>query len=161
MSYQAREAVAEGNGVPLEEMPRFRRHVHTETGEGVHKSWEDCDLTWCTWAGCTDEYREKAVQEVPKPVTETQLAKVLQAVKTQRSAYEGPLPSAVTDWDWLGYGPTASVVWEEGPFEWAHLFPFGGIEEEFGFKVPDVSEMIPSGVRVEPATSWAVSVYRD
>ena len=48
------------------------------------------------------------------------------------------------------------IAWEEGPFEWAFLFPGGGIEEEFGFEIPEVD--LPAGVFVEPATSYSVQV---
>lgn len=97
-------------------------------------------------------------------VTKADATKVLNALKRQQRAYIGAgytPPVLVRDWDWMGTGHAArwSIVWEEGPFEWAHLFPHGGIEEEFGFKIEDVSERMPSGVFAEPITSWAVAVW--
>lgn len=73
----------------------------------------------------------------------------------------GEGPKVIMDWTWVGPTPTPSIVWEEGPFEWAHLFPYGGIEEEFGFKVKDVSGDLPAGVHIEAATSWALHLYVD
>lgn len=73
----------------------------------------------------------------------------------------GSLPELRRDWEW---GWTTShtydwaIVWEEGPYEWAYLFPHGGIEEEFGFRIPDVSDRVPGTVFVEAITSWAVSL---
>lgn len=48
-----RDEVALGNGMTADQLPRFKRHVHPETGEGTHTSWQDCALTLCTWAGST------------------------------------------------------------------------------------------------------------
>lgn len=53
----SKQQVAEGNGMEVSELPRFRQHIHPETGVGVHKSWETCALTWCTWAGSTEAFR--------------------------------------------------------------------------------------------------------
>lgn len=51
------------------------------------------------------------------------------------------------------------ISWEEGPYEWAYLFPFGGIEEEFGFRVADVSGQVPKGLLIEPINSYSVGIY--
>lgn len=69
-------------------------------------------------------------------------------------------PKLVEDWDWTGYGGAKwSIIWEEGPFQWTYLFPYGGVEEEFGLKVPDVSERLPAGFYAEAITSWAIGLY--
>lgn len=75
-------------------------------------------------------------------------------------AFANP-PVLVKNWEW---GWTTSntyrwaIVWEEGPYEWAHMFPFGGIEEEFGLRVPDVSDRTKN-VFIECITGWAVAIY--
>lgn len=72
-------------------------------------------------------------------------------------------PKIVQNWEWLQYSDPApfSIIWEEGPYEWAYLFPNGGRDEEFGSTRRDVSDLIPSGVFVEPITSWAIGIYSD
>lgn len=66
-----KQEVANGNGYSTAaELPRFKRHIHPETGEGLHKSWSDCALTDCTWAGSTEAFRAAAPAPVavkPKP----------------------------------------------------------------------------------------------
>lgn len=99
-------------------------------------------------------------------VTKAKATKVLNAVRAQcgDGVLEGDVgPELKKDWDWLGSGHPApySIVWEEGPFEWAYLFPHGGIEEEFGFRRKDVSGKIPAGVFCEAITSWAVAIVAD
>lgn len=97
--------------------------------------------------------------------TKAEATKVLSAV---RRAFKPWLdgndgPKLIENWDWLGAGADYttrwSIVWEEGPFEWAYLFPFGGIDSEFGFRVKDVSEAIPDGFYSEAITSWAIGLY--
>jgi hypothetical protein len=95
-------------------------------------------------------------------VTKAQATKALNALKRQQRAYIGagyPPPTLVTNWDWLGTGTSAkySIVWEEGPYEWAYLFPTGGVDQEFGFTVAAVD--LPDGLYAEPVTSWAVGLY--
>jgi hypothetical protein len=68
-------------------------------------------------------------------------------------------PNLIMDWDWLGYGPQVSIVWEEGPYDWAMLFPHGGVEEEFGFTLKPVT--LPKGIWTEPITSFAIAIIRD
>ena len=68
-------------------------------------------------------------------------------------------PNLVMDWDWLGYGPQVSIVWEEGPYDWAMLFPHGGVEEEFGFTLKPVT--LPKGIWTEAITSFAIAIIRD
>jgi hypothetical protein len=61
------------------------------------------------------------------------------------SAY-GEGPKLIEKWDWLGHGED--------------LFPHGGIEEEFGFRRRDVSDLLPDGIWVEAMTGWAIGIYR-
>lgn len=69
-------------------------------------------------------------------------------------------PKLVKDWDWTGYGPAPyAIIWEGGPYDWAVYFPFGGIEEEFGRKLPDVSDLVPKDVFCEAVTGWALGLY--
>ncbi len=94
--------------------------------------------------------------------TKAQATKVLNAVKRQHRAYltDRCQPKLMRDWDFLGYGSTRwSIVWEEGPYDWAYLFPYGGIEPEFGFRLADVSAAIPEGFYAEAITSWAIGLY--
>jgi hypothetical protein len=97
-----------------------------------------------------------------KNPTKAEATKVLTAVKRAFKPWldgnDGP--TLIENWDWTGTGGTRwSVVWEEGPYEWAYLFPFGGIDEEFGFRVADVSSAIPAGFYSEAITSWAIGLY--
>ncbi len=98
-----------------------------------------------------------------KEPTKAQATKVLNAVKKQCAAWidEGDTgPKLVRDWDWTGHGSARwSIVWEEGPYQWSYLFPFGGIDEEFGFKLPDVSAAIPEGFYSEAITGWAIGLF--
>ena len=99
-------------------------------------------------------------------VTKRQAERVLSLLKKQTAPWldddyvEGD-PKLIMDWDWFGTGPVPSIVWEGGPYAWPQYFPRGGIEEEFGFNLPDVSGRIPAEVRVEAATHFAVSLYRE
>lgn len=104
------------------------------------------------------------VTEKRREPTKAQATKVLNALRRQCAAWidEGDTgPELKRDWDWTGSGDPArwSIVWEEGPFQWSYLFPFGGRDEEFGFKLADVSDAVPEGFFVEAITSWAVALY--
>lgn len=46
----ARDYVAEGNGLTADQLPKFKPHIHPETGIGLHRGWADCEMTYCTWA---------------------------------------------------------------------------------------------------------------
>lgn len=94
-----------------------------------------------------------------KRVTKREAERVLAAVKRAFPAWLGKgsvPPKLVKDWNW---GFAWAIVWEEGPYDWAVLFPHGGIDEEFGGKHPDVSDRLPEGVWTEAATSWAIAIY--
>lgn len=94
-----------------------------------------------------------------------QARKVLAAVRKQLAGAILPGdagPQLLMDWQWTASTPPhPAIVWEEGPYEWAYLFPHGGIEEEFGTRVKDVSSSLPAGVWCEPDTSWAIAICSD
>lgn len=84
-------------------------------------------------------------------ITEQQAQQALEMVKNYfRYAIDGDnAPKLIMDWDWFGEGRgTPSIVWEEGPYEWAIMYT-----GEHG--------RMPKGVFAEPATSWALSLYSD
>jgi hypothetical protein len=97
--------------------------------------------------------------------------KTLAAVRRMFAEYIQPGdrgPSIVKDFEW-GAGVAAyAVVWEEGPFEWAHLASGGGVDEEMagllaqeGLPPPKPKDRIRiDGAYLEPYTSWALGVYR-
>ena len=83
--------------------------------------------------------------------TKQQAQQALEMVKNYfRYAIDGDnAPKLIMDWDWFGEGRgTPSIVWEEGPYEWAIMYT-----GEHG--------RMPKGVFAEPATSWALSLYSD
>lgn len=96
-------------------------------------------------------------------VTKAEATKTLNAVKRMFRSYIRPGstgPTLIKDWNWGWNYPTDyawAIVWEEGPYDWAHLFPYGGIDEEFGFRHNEVE--IPDGVWTECITGWAIAVY--
>lgn len=94
-----------------------------------------------------------------KKISKRDAEKVLAAVKKAFPSEPGYGPELRMDFDWFGNGPNPSIVWEGGPYQWTYLFPYGGIDEEYGFKVPDVSSMIPEGYYTEAQTGWAISIY--
>lgn len=97
--------------------------------------------------------------------TKAQASKVLAAVRAQYKSWilpgdTGPL--LVRDWKFYDWDTTRwSIVWEEGPYQWTYMFPHGGIEEEFGSRVKDVSDRLPAGVWAEACNSFALSVQLD
>jgi hypothetical protein len=94
-------------------------------------------------------------------VTRAEAEAVLAAVKTQHSSYiaAGHTPPVlVENWEGWGAGQAAwAILWEEGPFEWTYLFPHGGIEEEFGFRIAEVA--LPDRVWCEAYNSWSIAIY--
>ena len=97
-------------------------------------------------------------------ITRRDAEKALAALTAQAGAWidgNGVAPKIVENFDWLGSGHPApfAIVWEEGPYNWTYLFPFGGIEEEFGFRLPDVSDQLPGHLFAEAITGWAVGLY--
>lgn len=89
--------------------------------------------------------------------------KVLAAVKRQFKPWidAGMAgPRLVKDYSWSDIGNPApyAIVWEDGsPYEWCFLFPYGGVEEEFGFNVKAVE--IPKSVFTEPIFSFILGIY--
>lgn len=98
--------------------------------------------------------------KIKKADADKTLAAVKKAFKSWCDAGT-PLPKLVKDYN-TGYGTAPyAILWEEGPFEWTLYFPHGGIEEEFGFKLPDVSGAVPDGVFCEPINHWALAIYEN
>lgn len=99
-----------------------------------------------------------------RKVTRKQAEAVLKAIKEQFHTYIGcdpdpNLPVLVMDFDYLGYGPRPTVVWEEGPYEWAiHAFDEHR-DPEWGWTIQGHEKV--DGVWTEPMTSWALSIYLD
>lgn len=93
-------------------------------------------------------------------VTEKQAQRCKAALVKQLGS-DAERAKIIPDWDWSSGPVDFAIVWEEGPFEWAHMFPRGGRDEEFGFTVKDVSNATPNVVYIEPITSWAVGLYRE
>lgn len=94
----------------------------------------------------------------------SQAEKCLEALRVQQLTYiqamGGSGPKLQSDRD--DSDSEYSIVWEEGPYGWVHLFPFGGIDEEFGFEVKDVSDRIPAGILTEVVSSWGlVGLYEN
>jgi hypothetical protein len=98
--------------------------------------------------------------------TKAECEKVLRLLKKQRGvtareATSGYGPQLVMDWDWFGDGPRPAIVWEGGPYDWVMYLPYGGVEEEWGVRLTNVSDGMPKGVWVEAATSWAVHIHKE
>lgn len=95
-----------------------------------------------------------------KPVTKTQAKKVMGQVKAQFASWidnQHPTYGPVLVEDYDGRGNPA-VVWEDGaPYEWSLLAFHGGIEEEFGFRVPEVAPV--DGVFAEPVNGHVLGLY--
>lgn len=90
-------------------------------------------------------------------ITEKQAEKVCGIVAKAFAAEPQYGPKVIMDWD---YGP--AIVWEEGPYGWAITFAsmaagYETVCQEFGYKRKPVK--IPAGIFVEPATSYAISMY--
>lgn len=96
-------------------------------------------------------------------VTKAEATKTLNAVKRmfRYALGKGSTgPTLIKDWTWgwtTEHTYEWAIVWEEGPYDWAHLFPYGGRDEEFGFKHDEVA--IPDGTWTECITGWAIAVY--
>lgn len=99
---------------------------------------------------------ESVMQEAQCP-TQAEADAFCNAVATQWAADGRWWPSVRFDWDWTGE-PVTAIVWEEGPFQWTYLFPYGG-RTEMGGEVPDVSGLLPAGWWAEPVTGWAIAIY--
>lgn len=93
-------------------------------------------------------------------VTQRRAEKVLAQVKEVFAPWveDGDGPTLNMEWDWPSSGPTPTILWEGGPYDWAMLFPHGG-RAEFGFKVKEVT--LPKGIFAEPYSGWALCLYPD
>jgi hypothetical protein len=97
-------------------------------------------------------------------VTKRQAEQAFNQIKKQFAAFIEPDdkygPQLVKDWDWLDSGPTPwAIVWEGGPYDWAHLAEVGGTTE-FGTKIP-AAKAWPKDTFAEPVTGWAIGIYED
>jgi hypothetical protein len=74
--------------------------------------------------------------------------KVLKAVQAKYK-YDNPTygPQLRMDFDWFGHGASPAIVWEGGPYDWASECSF------------ELLKVLPKGVWLEPATSWALNIY--
>lgn len=102
-----------------------------------------------------------------KYVTRKDAEKVLAALNTQYPGEKYPA-QIIENWNWTGRPVRFAIVWEEGPYEWAYRFPFGGIDEESTSLLRELLPIatvasraveIPDHLFVEPVTSWAVGIY--
>jgi hypothetical protein len=102
------------------------------------------------------------VQRVSKAQAEAVLAEVRRVFAVYIGEGDrGPQLQESFEWG-AGLAPWA-VVWEEGPYDWAHLATSGDIDEELSSIVDHVvwAKAIkqPAGVHCEPYTSWALGIY--
>jgi hypothetical protein len=103
--------------------------------------------------------------------TKAQAKKVLTQVKKQRKTYlaAGYPPPRLTNerlFNWQSEKPGWTIVWEEGPYEWAIQFPYGGttdweLADAGNFPIPNVIDAMPEGVWSEAHTTWAIGIYSD
>ena len=102
-------------------------------------------------------------------VTQKQAERVLAAVHTRFRPYveEGYGPKLIMEFDFSG-APRPAIVWEDGPFEWAHLASSGGVDEGMaslarnaGIRTapPEQDPVKVAGLFLEPITSWALGIY--
>ena len=90
-------------------------------------------------------------------VTKTMANKTLAAITASFKGWVEPGygPKLMEDWD----GHDFCIIWEEGaPYGWVHML-HGGVDEEYGFKVP--AAKIPAGVWCEAVNSCVVALFRD
>lgn len=82
-------------------------------------------------------------------------------------------PALHMEWDFLGFGPAPTIVWEDGPSDWAIAASLGGVPEELRVLYADAAvefgvELRPRPIEPvgtetvygEPATGWALSLFR-
>jgi hypothetical protein len=92
-------------------------------------------------------------------ITRKDAERFLAAAKRQFAPYitDDNQPKLVEDWDWNS--ARYSIVWEEGPYDWAVYFPYSGPDMDFGGDFPDASAGLPTHLYAEATTSWAVGLY--
>lgn len=95
-----------------------------------------------------------------KKVSAAKAAKVLAAVKKQFAGFISPEdgfygPKLVMD-----YEDFPAIIWEDGaPYDWPQMVKWGGIEEEFGIKIPSIPDKEwPAGVWTEAINCCAVAI---
>ena len=55
-------------------------------------------------------------------------------------------------------GDWFELCWEGGPYEWVHLFPGGGQDDEFFFSYKAAD--LPAHIYLEPATHYSLALRR-
>lgn len=98
----------------------------------------------------------RLVNTMPAKVTKSMAVKTLKAIEVAFASWvqEGYGPVLLENWDGIDF----AIAWEEGaPYDWPQLIG-GGIEEEFGFKVP--AAKIPATVWTEAVNGCVVGLYR-
>lgn len=91
-----------------------------------------------------------------KPITKTQANKALAVIKDlarKRYGYtDAELDSSDLTlnmtWDWPSGGPTPTILWEGGEYEWAYNWSY------------EVTKKVP-GVFAEPYAGYALCLYRE
>jgi hypothetical protein len=84
--------------------------------------------------------------------TKREAEKVLEAVFARYKKYGAAIsptywgPTLKMDWDWAHNDGWPSLIWEEGPYDWAIEIACSDIE-------------LPKGVWLEPVNSWSLSIY--
>ena len=96
-----------------------------------------------------------------KKITAAKAEQVRKSIVKAFGAEEGAYgPTVVTQW---GYGADYTVVWEEGPYQWTQQYcdiaaGYDTKDQEFGFTRKAIKAPV-KGVFLEPATSYALSIY--
>jgi hypothetical protein len=144
----------------------WRWHIIRYDGEelsgGVAMSREEAEAAVVKATSWPGGYEQKEFDDIERQMdekqgsrkrsagqlTEQQAQQALEMVKQYFRVYidKDNSPKLIMDWDWFGTGPSPSIVWEEGPYEWA--IQYTGEHNRF-----------PKGVYGEPATNWALSLY--
>lgn len=107
-----------------------------------------------------------------KNITRQDAERVLNLVQYQNNIKESEQdrwgPTLVENWDWSGHPTRWAIVWEEGPYEWAYHFPFGGVDEELTAALQDFAPgkvvrrkevQLPDHIFTEAITSFAIGIY--
>lgn len=77
-------------------------------------------------------------------------ANIIEAIKAQTPHFKGVH-------HYIGAREDGVVYWEEGPYQWTFSFPYGGIDQEFGTVLEDVSDLLHEDIEfVEADTSYSV-----
>ena len=113
-------------------------------------------------------------------VTKAQAVKVYEAICERHGEEPQPVvstahgeriptngrPALVRDWDWTS--SRWSVVWEEGPYDWAMVDAMGGISEgammvadALGTAPKETAPVAtPSGTYLEPINGWSTAICK-